>query len=68
VSILAWLKFLFGVALDVLLIPRFGEKGAAAAMAITHIIGAVVYVSLYLRVSGSRLSDLFYIRSGDVCY
>lgn len=66
VSILAWLKFLCGVTLALLLIPRFGEKGAATAMALTQILGAAVYVSLYLRVTGSRISDLLYVRADDL--
>jgi O-antigen/teichoic acid export membrane protein len=66
VSILAWLKFLLGVTLAVALIPRYGVKGAAAAMALTQILGAAAYVYLYLRVSDSRFSNLIFIRAEDL--
>jgi O-antigen/teichoic acid export membrane protein len=66
VSILAWFKFLCGVTLAFVLIPRWGEKGAATAMALTQILGAAVYVSLYLRVTGSRIRDLLYVRADDL--
>jgi O-antigen/teichoic acid export membrane protein len=66
VSILAWFKFLCGVTLALVLIPRFGEKGAATAMALTQILGAAVYIALYLRMSGSRISDLLFIRADDL--
>lgn len=66
VSILAWLKFVLGVTLALILIPRYGEKGAAAAMVITQILGAAAYVWLYLRVTEARLGDLLFIRADDI--
>jgi O-antigen/teichoic acid export membrane protein len=66
VSILAWLKFILGVVLALLLIPRYGQKGAAAAMVVTQIIGAVAYVCLYLQFTGTRFSDLVLIRADDI--
>jgi O-antigen/teichoic acid export membrane protein len=66
VSILAWLKFTLGVVLALLLIPRYGQKGAAAAMVVTQILGAVVYIWLYLRITETRFSDLLFIRADDI--
>src|SRR4029078_7335434 len=61
VSILAWVKVLLGLVFSVLLIPSFGVRGAAASVALMQIIGAAVYVYLYVRVTKSGLKDLIYI-------
>jgi O-antigen/teichoic acid export membrane protein len=66
VSILAWVKFALGLTFSLLLIPSFGVKGAAASVALMQIIGAAIYVYLYVRVTKSRLQDLLYIRAQDV--
>src|SRR6185295_3749817 len=66
VSILAWLKFLLGLTFSLLLIPSYGVKGAAASVALMQIIGAAIYVYLYVRVTKSGLQDLLYIRAQDV--
>jgi O-antigen/teichoic acid export membrane protein len=66
VSILAWLKFLLGFTFGLLLIPSFGVKGAAASLALMQIIGAAIYVYLYLRVTKSGLKNLLYIRAHDI--
>ena len=66
VSILAWLKFFVGGTLAVALISRFGEKGAASALALTQIFGGIAYVYVYLRVTKTQLKELLYIRADDV--
>jgi O-antigen/teichoic acid export membrane protein len=66
VSILAWLKFLLGFSFGLLLIPSFGIKGAAISLALMQIIGAGIYVYLYVRVTKSGLKDLLYIRTQDI--
>ena len=66
VSILAWVKFLLGLAFSLLLIPSFGVKGAAASVALMQIIGAAIYVYLYVRVTKSALKDLLYVRAHDI--
>jgi O-antigen/teichoic acid export membrane protein len=66
VSILAWLKFILGVVLALLLIPRYGQKGAAAALVVTQILGAVAYIWLYVRITETRFSDLLLIRADDI--
>jgi O-antigen/teichoic acid export membrane protein len=66
VSILAWLKFILGVVLALLLIPRYGQKGAAAALVVTQILGAVAYIWLYVRITETRFSDLLFIRADDI--
>jgi O-antigen/teichoic acid export membrane protein len=66
VSILAWLKFLLALTLCLILIPPFGVKGAAASLATMQIVGASVYIYLYLRVTKSGLQDLLYVRGQDI--
>ena len=66
VSILAWGNVLAGLALALLMIPALAEKGAAWALSLTQIIGAVVYLVLYLRVSRTRLVQLAYLHGKDV--
>jgi len=66
VSILAWVKLLLGLVFSLLLIPPFGVRGAAASVALMQIIGAAVYVYLYVRVTKSGLKDLLYIRVKDI--
>src|SRR4029079_8464432 len=66
VSILIWVKFLLGLTFSLLLIPSFGVRGAAAAVALMQILGAAIYVYLYVRVTKSGWQDLLYIRARDV--
>jgi O-antigen/teichoic acid export membrane protein len=66
VSIVVWFKFLVGLTLALVLIPRFGVRGAAAAMTITQILGSVVYVGLYLRATDTRIKDLVRIERNDL--
>jgi O-antigen/teichoic acid export membrane protein len=66
VSILAWVKFLLALVFSFLLIPSFGVRGAAAAVALMQIIGAAVYVYLYVHVTKSGLKDLLYVRVHDL--
>lgn len=66
VSILAWSKFLLALTLGLILIPPFGAKGAAMSLAAMQVIGAFVYLYLYLRVTKSAWRDLLYIRGHDI--
>ncbi len=66
VSMVVWFKFLVGLILALLLIPKFGARGAATAMTITQILGSVIYVGLYLRVTDTRVRDLLQIERNDI--
>jgi O-antigen/teichoic acid export membrane protein len=66
VSILAWINVGVGLTLAILIIPQFGEKGAAAAVAFTNCFGSALYVILYLRVSGTSIKGLLVIGRNDV--
>lgn len=66
VSILAWGNVLAGLALALLMIPALAEKGAAWALSLTQILGAVVYLVIYLRVTRTPLAQLAYLHNKDV--
>ena len=65
-SILAWVSVALGLTLAVLFISAYGEKGAAWAVACTSILGSLVYVSLYLFVTGTNIKELLFITKQDV--
>ena len=66
VSILSWFKLFVGLTFAVLLIPAYGGKGAAAAIVSTQILGTIVYLILYLKMTGTRASRLLLVDSGDL--
>lgn len=47
------------VALDLLLIPRWGINGAAVASSVSYLLNTLVVLIIYLQVSGTRLTELF---------
>ncbi len=66
VSIISWFKFFVGLTFAALLIPARGGKGAAAAIALTQILGTVVYLILYIRMTGTHLVKLLFIDAKDL--
>jgi O-antigen/teichoic acid export membrane protein len=65
-SILAWINALLSLTLALLLIPALAEKGAALALVLTQITGTLIYFTLYLRISRTRLAQLFIIENDDL--
>lgn len=65
-SILAWVSVAMGLTLAILLIPAYSERGAAWAVACTSILGSLVYVGIYLSVTGTRIQELVFIRKHDL--
>jgi O-antigen/teichoic acid export membrane protein len=55
-----------GVALDLVLIPRFGATGAAAAASTAFLAGGAVAVSAYARRCPFAWSALLLPRRGDL--
>lgn len=53
------------VVLGLLLIPHYGAIGAAATSSVVYCAAALVYLVLYSRVSGLRLSDVVVYRRDD---
>ena len=54
------------VGLGLWWIDRWGLAGAALATSVSHLVSAVAFVTYHLRVSSSRLADLFVLRREDV--
>jgi O-antigen/teichoic acid export membrane protein len=65
-SILAWINALVSMTLALLLIPALAEKGAALALICTQVAGTIIYFTLYLRISRTRLAQLFIIDTDDL--
>lgn len=65
-SIIALGNALINLLLAMLFIPRLAEVGAALAMSLTQIMGALVALVLYLRISNTRVVELFAISNQDV--
>jgi Na+-driven multidrug efflux pump len=66
VSIVVWLKFALGLTLSLILIPQFGMRGAAIALTITQIVGALIYTVLYLRATDTHLRELLHLDKKDL--
>jgi O-antigen/teichoic acid export membrane protein len=66
VSILGWGNVLAGLALALLMIPALAERGAAWALSLTQILGAGVYLVIYLRVTRTPLAQLARLHDKDV--
>ena len=66
VSIVVWLKFALGLTLALILIPQFGMRGAAIALTITQIVGALIYAVLYLRATDTHLRELLHLDKNDL--
>jgi O-antigen/teichoic acid export membrane protein len=56
------------VALDLVLIPRFGISGAAAASSIVYTITAIAFVIVFRKESGAPLVETIVIQPQDLSY
>ena len=65
-SIVAWVNALISLTLALLFIPALAERGAAIALVLTQIIGALIYFALYLRLAGARPVEMFFINGDDL--
>jgi O-antigen/teichoic acid export membrane protein len=53
------------IALDLVLIPRFGIAGAAAASSVVYTCTAVASVTIFMRESGAGLIDTLVVQTSD---
>lgn len=60
--------FLVGLALNFWLIPLYDAKGAAISAAVSYSVGGLLFIPVYLRATGSSLSDLFRITRDDFTF
>ncbi len=54
------------IAANLVLVPRFGINGAAAASSISYALTAAVTLAVFLRVSGRGLGETLVLRRSDV--
>ncbi len=54
------------VALDLLLIPRYGINGAALASSIAYIVSALTGIILFHKTSRVPLKDILFVKSKDI--
>jgi O-antigen/teichoic acid export membrane protein len=54
------------IALNILLIPRYGINGSAAATSISYTINLLIRLVLYTRISGNRWYSLFVFRRDEI--
>ncbi len=66
VSILAWVKFFVGLTLATVLILTNGAEGAAVAIVCTQILGTVLYLVLYVRMTGTHVIELLRLENEDL--
>jgi O-antigen/teichoic acid export membrane protein len=60
--------FLVNFILNILMIPRFGIKGAAIASTISYFAYGLIYVYLYLKVEKFPFADLFILRRSEIMF
>ncbi len=65
-SYLAALNVLVCLGGGILLIPRFGEIGAALSLLFTQVVGSLVVFGVYLKLTGARLKDAIFLKLEDV--
>ncbi|MBN2857341.1 MAG: polysaccharide biosynthesis C-terminal domain-containing protein [Candidatus Delongbacteria bacterium] len=58
--------FLVNFALNLIMIPKFGIKGAAIASSISYFAYGLIYVYLYLKVEKFPFADLFVLRRSEI--
>lgn len=58
--------FVISIILDLILIPRFGIVGAAAASSIAYIINTLVIVYWFRRITGCHLRELLFPHLSDI--
>lgn len=59
------LALILNVILNYLLIPRLGGMGAAIATNISYLIGTIIYIIAYCKITGTRVNDLFHFSKND---
>ena len=66
VSILAGVNVVIALALALLLIPTKAAMGAAWTLALTQVLGTVIVVILYLRITRTPAQQLVFVDQSDV--
>jgi O-antigen/teichoic acid export membrane protein len=59
-------SLIINVLSNVILIPRLGVPGAAISSSISYTFNTILKIIIYLRMSGVRLSTVFFIQPSDI--
>jgi O-antigen/teichoic acid export membrane protein len=65
-SLLAWINVCLNCVLCTIFIPLWGLVGAAVSTSLTCILGTLIFVFLYRRITGNSASSLMLIRRSDL--
>ncbi len=57
---------ILNIVLLFILLPRFGIIGTAWATSISYIVGLIVVLIIYCRISGNRIIDMVFIKKSDL--
>lgn len=60
------LAVLTNIILNIILIPRFGNKGAAIASVFSYGVAAFLYIMYFRRLTGTKLTDMLMINREDI--
>jgi O-antigen/teichoic acid export membrane protein len=66
VSVLSWFRLIVGLTLVAALVPGHGAKGIAAAIVFTQIVSTLVYITIYVKITRTRVANLLFIGSDDL--
>ncbi|MBD2845941.1 polysaccharide biosynthesis C-terminal domain-containing protein, partial [Paenibacillus sp. IB182496] len=60
------LPLVLNVVLNLIFIPQYGIEGTALTSTISYTVGGLLFLYLYLRETGLRLTDVLILRPGDL--
>lgn len=67
-SVISFITMLMHILLNLYLIPKTGTQGAAFSFTISHYLASILVLIFFLKISGSRLSDILFIKMSDLAY
>lgn len=65
---LAIFQIALNIILSILLIPKFGIRGAAWAVTISSMMGFVIGLIVYRKISGNKIKDVIFIKRSDIVF
>jgi O-antigen/teichoic acid export membrane protein len=65
-SLLAWINVFLNCLLCIVFIPRWGPVGAAFSTSLTCILGTIIFILIYRKITGNSIGSLIIIRRSDI--
>ena len=59
---------ILNILLNYFLIPKMGGMGAAIATNISYLVGTIIYIIAYCKITGTPVSDLFHFSRNDFSF